>query len=60
MTTQKSNECPKVIANALFQVQTQIGTLGYDSSNDFSKYKYVSILRENASTNERCRDFDHS
>ena len=43
MTTQKSNECPKVIANALFQVQTQIGTLGYDSSNDFSKYKYVSI-----------------
>ena len=43
MTTQKSSECPKVIANALFQVQTQIGTLGYDSTNDFSKYKYVSI-----------------
>lgn len=43
MTIQKSSECPKVIANALFQVQTQIGTLGYDSTNDFSKYKYVSI-----------------
>jgi len=37
------NECPKVIANALFQIQSQIGTLGYDSNNDFAKYKYVSI-----------------
>ena len=39
----QSSECPKVIANALFQIQSQIATLGYDSSNDFSKYKYVSI-----------------
>lgn len=39
----QSHECPKVIANALFQIQSQIGTLGYDSNNDFAKYKYVSI-----------------
>ena len=43
MTNQKSSECPKVIANALFQVQKQIATLGYDSTNDFSNYNYVSI-----------------
>lgn len=43
MTTQKSSECPKVIANALFDIQSKIGALGYDSTNDFSKYKYVSI-----------------
>jgi len=39
----QSNECPKVIANALFEIQSKIGTLGYDSSNEFSKYRYVSI-----------------
>ena len=39
----QSTECPKVIANALFQIQSQIGTLGYDSNNEFAKYKYVSI-----------------
>ena len=39
----QSNECPKVIANALFEIQSQIGTLGYDSNNDFAKYRYVSI-----------------
>ncbi len=39
----QTSECPKIIANALFQIQSQISTLGYDSSNDFSKYKYVSI-----------------
>lgn len=39
----QSHECPKVIANALFQIQSQIGTLIYDSSNEFAKYKYVSI-----------------
>jgi hypothetical protein len=39
----QTSECPKVIANALFQIQSQISTLGYDSTNDFSKYKYVSI-----------------
>jgi len=39
----QSNECPKVIANALFEIQSQIGTLGYDSNNEFAKYRYVSI-----------------
>ena len=39
----QSNECPKVIANALFEIQSKIGTLGYDSNNEFSKYRYVSI-----------------
>jgi len=39
----QSNECPKVIANALFEIQSQIGALGYDSNNDFAKYRYVSI-----------------
>ncbi len=43
MNNHQSSECPKVIANALFQIQSQIGTLGYDSNNDFAKYKYVSI-----------------
>ncbi len=43
MTNQKSSECPKVIANALFQIQEAIGTLGYDSNNDFANYRYVSI-----------------
>jgi|TARA_R110000803_G_scaffold93438_3_gene160943 hypothetical protein len=36
-------DCPKVIANALFEVQSKIGTLGYDSANSHQKYKYVSI-----------------
>ena len=39
----QSNECPKVMANALFDIQSQIGTLGYDSNNEFAKYRYVSI-----------------
>jgi hypothetical protein len=39
----QSNECPKVIANALFEIQSQIGALGYDSNNEFAKYRYVSI-----------------
>lgn len=39
----QTSECPKVIANALFEIQSQIGTLGYDSNNEFAKYKYVSI-----------------
>lgn len=43
MTTQKSSECPKVIANALFQIQTEIDQLGYDSTNQFANYGYVSI-----------------
>jgi hypothetical protein len=43
MTNQKSSECPKVIANALFQIQEQVSTLGYDSDNNFANYRYVSI-----------------
>lgn len=39
----QSSDCPKIIANALFEIQSQIGTLGYDSTNEYSKYKYVSI-----------------
>ena len=39
----QTSDCPKVIANALFQIQSQIGTLGYDSDNEYAKYKYVSI-----------------
>lgn len=37
------SECPKNIASALFEVQSKIGTLGYDSANAHQKYKYVSI-----------------
>jgi hypothetical protein len=43
MTIQKSSECPKVIANALFDIQSKIGALGYDSDNGFANYRYVSI-----------------
>ena len=39
----QSSDCPKVIANALFQIQEAVGTLGYDSDNAYAKYKYVSI-----------------
>lgn len=39
----QANGCPKVIANSLFQVQCLVGTLGYDSNNEYAKYKYVSI-----------------
>ena len=39
----QTSDCPKVIANALFEIQSQIGTLGYDSDNEYAKYKYVSI-----------------
>ena len=39
----QTSECPKVIANSLFQVQCLVGTLGYDSNNEYAKYKYVSI-----------------
>jgi len=39
----QTTECPKVIANALFQIQEKVSTLGYDSDNDWQNYKYVSI-----------------
>lgn len=39
----QTNECPKVIANALAEVQSKIKTIGFDSNNEFAKYKYVSI-----------------
>lgn len=39
----QSTECPKVIAQSMFQVQCLVGTLGYDSNNEYAKYKYVSI-----------------
>jgi len=35
--------CPKVISNALFDVQTQVKRLVHDQSNDFANYRYVSI-----------------
>ena len=39
----QSSDCPKMIANALFQIQGAIDTLGYDSDNNFANYRYVSI-----------------
>ena len=39
----QASDCPKVIANALFQIQEQVSTLGYDSDNNFANYRYVSI-----------------
>lgn len=39
----QSSDCPKVIANALFEIQEAVGTLGYDSDNAYANYKYVSI-----------------
>jgi len=39
----QTSDCPKIIANALFEIQSQIGTLGYDSDNGYANYKYVSI-----------------
>ena len=39
----QSSDCPKMIANALFQIQGAIDALGYDSDNNFANYRYVSI-----------------
>lgn len=39
----QTNQCPKVVANALAKVQSSVKTMGFDSNNEFAKYKYVSI-----------------
>jgi hypothetical protein len=35
--------CPKVISNALHQVQSKVTRLVHDSENQFANYHYVSI-----------------
>lgn len=42
---QQTSDCPKLIANALFEIQTAIDNLvlSDDSTNDFANYSYVSI-----------------
>lgn len=35
--------CPKVIANALFDIQCKVKRLVHDQSNNFANYRYVSI-----------------
>ena len=35
--------CPKVISNALYQVQSRVTRLVHDSQNQFANYQYVSI-----------------
>lgn len=38
-----SNECPKVVAEAMMKVQKSVRKLDHDAVNDFNKYAYVSI-----------------